>query len=245
MAHPALAVAHRAPAAVRQGLAAARPAPAAARRAAAARAVCRPTRAIPKPPGIADLTAALDSTGKWGVSGMFTGGSFTYGDNDKNGATDITLTSAPGVYTIKGHISGYTGFGMWFGPAGMQKFTCVDASQYSGVSFEITNNATAVPNISFQVQHHSDSPVDTTNSRGGCVYTSDTTKYSDCVYPKTDITLPTGGGVVQVPWSMFAMGKPVADATGGNALDGLQWEFWKEGATAYDLDITVKNVKFY
>lgn len=189
-----------------------------------------------------DLTSTIDTSGKWGSSSNLNGGSFKYGDLD---TTAATITYATNEVHIKGSITTYSGYGMWFGGIGSQMAPCADASKYDGLSFELVNNADTTPNLNVQVQVHDDSPVDTTNMRGGCVYSSEDKKYSDCVYPNTAVTIPTDGSAIQIPWSMFGGGKPIADAQGGAALDGLQWEFWKEGATAYDVDVTIKNIKFY
>ncbi|MFZ5891767.1 MAG: hypothetical protein ACOY0T_11990 [Myxococcota bacterium] len=198
-----------------------------------------------KATALSDFTASIDSTGKWGTSATLSGGSFSYGDADGDKSVDITLTYATGEVAIKGHIATYTGFGLWFGAASGQMYPCIDASAYQGVSFEVVNRGTTTPSINFQVQHHDTSPVDTANKRGGCVWTSESSKYSDCVYPNTAVTIPTDGSAIQIPWSMFAGGKPTMGADGGAKLDGLQWEFWKADATPYDLDISIKNIKFY
>ena len=121
---------------------------------------------------------------------------------------------------------------------------CGSVSAYQGLSFEVVNNGTTTPNINVQIQVHDDSPIDTTNHRGGCVYSSEDKKYSDCVYPNTAVTIPTDGSAIQLPWAAFSGGKPVTGVD-GKAVDGLQWEFWKSDATPYDLDIVIKNIKFY
>jgi len=199
-----------------------------------------------KPIAISDFTATIaPPDGKWGTSATLSGGSFLYGDANADGVKDIAATYAPGEVALKGHIGTYSGYGMWFGAATDQTYPCSDASAYLGLSFEVVNNGTVVPNINAQVQHHDDSPVDTANKRGGCVWTSTDTQYSDCVYPNTVVVVPTDGTAIQVPWAMFGGGKPIVGAEGGAKLDGLQWEFWNANATPYDLDIVIKNIKFY
>jgi hypothetical protein len=192
-----------------------------------------------------DLTGAIDSNGKWGSSSNLNGGSFTYGDADGDGNVDITVTYATNEVHITGTVGTYTGYGMWFGGIGNQAVPCANASKYQGLSFEVVNNGATPPNINVQVQVHDDSPADGTNKRGGCVYSSEDKKYTDCVYPNTAVALPSDGSAIEVPWSMFGGGKPVSDAQEGKALDGLQWDFWKEGATPYEIDIVIKNIKFY
>lgn len=191
-----------------------------------------------------DMLATIDSNGKWGASTNLNGGSFKYVDADgKSSFSSITYST--GQISIKGHIGAYSGVGLWFGTFGKQPAPCADASDYQGVSFEVVNNGTETPNIKLALQVHDDAPIDTTNSRGGCPWDSEATRYTMCQYPGAEVVLPTDGSVIQVPWGVFTGGVPVADAQGGAKLDGLQFEFWKDGATPYDLDITIKNVKFY
>ncbi len=191
-----------------------------------------------------DMLATIDSNGKWGASANLNGGAFKYVDADMKSSFSSVAYST-GQIAVKGHIAAYSGVGLWFGTFGTQPAPCADASDYQGVSFEVVNNGTETPNIKLALQVHDDAPIDKTNTRGGCAWDSEATRYTMCAYPGAEVTLPTDGSAIQVPWSMFAGGAPVADAQGGTKLDGLQFEFWKEGATPYDIDIILKNIKFY
>lgn len=201
-------------------------------------------KALPGP----EITATLDNTGKWGDGKSFGGGTFTFGDGPDDGtAVDIALSYANMSLHITGKSANYTGFGLWFGPAGGQTVPCIDAGAYKGVSFHIVDNvATATVNeIKISVQTHATAPIDVTNKRGGCIFNSPETKYSDCVYPAATVMVPAGGGVVEVPWASFVAGKPDAPVD-GKSLDGLQWQFpWASGMAEYAIDVTITDVKFY
>ena len=195
----------------------------------------------------ANLTKVMDSTGKWGDGKTYGGGAFTFGDGpDTDTAVDISIEYAANTLHVTGKSATYTGFGLWFGPAEGQSVPCIDAgSMYKGVSFDITDTGGTVKEIKLSVQTHATAPIDVANKRGGCVYSSVPTKYSDCVYPSATVAVPPGGGVVEVPWASFVGGKPDAPVD-GKSLDGLQWQFpWADGTAEYAVDITIQDVKFY
>jgi hypothetical protein len=199
----------------------------------------------PKAPPGPELTSTIDSMGKWGDA-VFGGGAFTYGDGpDADTAADISIDYSAKNLHITGKVAAYTGFGLWFGPVMGQMYPCLDVSGYEGVSFDITDAKGTVDNITFQVQTHATAPVDTVNKRGGCVYQSEATRYSDCLFPGASVTIPAGGGTVETAWADFMGGKPVPTVD-PKGIEGLQWQFpWSDGATEYELDVTVSNVKFF
>jgi hypothetical protein len=194
-----------------------------------------------------NLTSTIDATGKWGDGKTYGGGAFTFGDGpdtDKN--VDISVDYSGMAMHVTGKAATYTGFGLWFGPASGQTVPCIDAgTMYKGISFDISDTGGTVKEIKLSVQTHATAPIDVANKRGGCVYSSDDKKYSDCVYPGVTVPVPAGGGVVEVPWASFVGGKPDAPVD-GKSLDGLQWQFpWADGMAEYAVDITIKDVKFY
>jgi hypothetical protein len=196
-------------------------------------------------PDTAEMTATIAPGGKWGGTG-FNGGSFTYGDGpDADKAADITMTFENASLNLKGTVPTYSGFGLWFGAAPGQTVPCIDASAYTGVSFHVVDNAGTAASLQVSIQAHKDAPIDVTNKRGECVWTSDTTKFSECFYPNASAAVPAGGGEVQVPFADFKGGKPV-DTVDPTELDGVQFQFpWTEGMAAYDVDLTLKDLKFY
>ena len=168
--------------------------------------------------------------GNWGDSTCcLTGGSFTYQGDD---ASAFTLAVDAEVLNVTASISasGYSGFGFWFGP-------CTDASRFSGVTFNIGGDP-GPTQIIFQVQTSRNYPIDDANSKGECVGS-----WGDpCASNEVEITIPVGGGVIQVPWADLTGGAPQAiDAT---ELLGIQWQF-NCGDAACDVAVTLDDVAFY
>lgn len=202
---------------------------------------CMPAEPPPSP----DLTANIDSSGNWGDKATFGGGTFSFGDADGDKVTDVTVDYASNSLHVTGKAATYAGFGLWFGPANKQTIPCIDAHAYQGVSFHITDTGGTLNEIKLSVQSHETAPVDVANKRGGCVYSADDKKFSECVYPSATVPVPSEGGVIEVPWASLTGGIPVA-TTDGAALDGLQWQFpWMPPSVEYAVDITIKDVKFY
>jgi hypothetical protein len=167
--------------------------------------------------------------GNWGDSTCcLTGGSFTYGET----GDELSLDVAAEVLNVTGTVgaNGYAGFGFWFGP-------CTDASAYSGVTFNI-GGSSGETQIIFQVQTSRNYPIDDANSKGECVGS-----WGDpCASNEVEITVPDGGGVVQVAWAELTGGLPEAiDAT---ELLGIQWQF-NCGDAACDVAVTLDDVAFY
>lgn len=195
-----------------------------------------------QPMATEDISANIDASGKWGSASGFNGGTFTYGMSK----SDIKLEYMDHTIHVTGHVQTYAGFGLYFAQASGQDYPCVDASAFSGLSYNVVDNTDdgKVSELTVTVQTHADSPVDTTNHRGGCLYTDPNNMYADCAPPSSTAEVPEGGGVVEMPFADFAGGKP--DATvDASAIDGLQWQFpWSDGADPYDVDITIKDIKF-
>lgn len=196
-------------------------------------------------PDTPEMTKTIAADGKWGGMG-FSGGTFVYGDAAGSEAgSDVKMSFENASLNVKGNVGTYTGFGLWIGPAPTQTVACIDASKYEGVSFKVVDNSGTTTSLQVSIQAHADAPVDTQNKRGACVYLSETSKYSDCVYPSASAMVPASGGVVEVPFTDFKNGKPVATVD-PSEIDGLQFQFpWADGMAAYDVDITITDLKFY
>jgi hypothetical protein len=196
----------------------------------------------PLPPPGPEITANIDAAGNWGTA-AFKGGSFVYGDADMDKANDIKIDYSAKNMHITGKVGTYTGFGIWFGPVMGQTIPCIDGSAYKGVSFEMSDAKGTVESINFQIQTHGTAPVDAKNMRGGCVWT--TSMYTECLFPTASVSVPASGGAIETTWDKFMGGKPLPTVD-PKGLDGLQWQFpWTEGGEAYEVDVTVSNVKFF
>jgi hypothetical protein len=180
-----------------------------------------------------DLMPNATSAGNFSFQAGVPGGTFSYQP------AVFTLTDATGALNVKGNVKAYDGFGVYFG-------ACTDASAYTGVSFDIKGNAGPTGKLSFRFQTNANTAVDPVNKKGTCVVPAGTADpYPLCHHATFDITVAPEGGNVAVKFSDVTGGVPVATVDGKD-LVGLEWAFPWAGAgdTAYDVDVTVDNIKF-
>ncbi len=160
------------------------------------------------------------------------GGTFAY-------QKDVFMvTDAAKSLNVKGNVKAYDGFGVY-------TTACTDASAYTGVSFNIKGNVGPGGKLNFRVQTNADMAVDTVNKKGSCVVPPGTTDtYPLCHPSSVDIPVSAGGAVVEVKFADLIGGMPVAAVTGKDIV-GFEWAFaWMDGGTAYDVDVTLDDVKF-
>ena len=181
-------------------------------------------------PEITDFTT-LGAMNTWGAAPGATGGLFVY-------PPAMTVDTSAGNMTVSGNVADYSGFGVYFN-------ACSDASAFDGLSFDISGNVGPSAKLKLSLQTHSDYPVDSVNMKGGCVYTSEATKHTECVPPSVTVDIPEGGGTLTVAWADFAAGKPVVTADPSEII-GIQLAFSWAGATdtAYDVEASLDNVHF-
>jgi hypothetical protein len=180
--------------------------------------------------------ASYMTDGKWGNSanGELTGGTSLY-----HGPSDVDLTRAVDAGNL--HITasvtpmGYVGVVFWFGP-------CVNASAFSGIYFSVGGSLGGAV-LKAQIQTHVDYPVDVANTKGGCSFTDCDAKFSECAGPTYQVVVPETPEPLDLPWSSFTAGTPVADVT-PDALVGLQFQLECQSDTACTVDLTLGNVGF-
>lgn len=201
---------------------------------------CAPTTvaAWGEPPGatngtLIDFTTYMAS-GTWGssVMGQLTGGTSLYhGENE----VDLTATAEAGSLKLTGTINpmGYVGVVFWFGP-------CVDASAFTGITFSV-GGTTGGAVMKAQIQTHVDYPVDVANSKGGCSFTNCDEKFSECAGPTYQLVVPATPEAMDLPWSSFGGGTPVAEVT-PDGLVGLQYQLECQSDAACVFDITLGSI---
>ncbi len=180
-------------------------------------------------------TAANAGQYTFGGTNAVSGGTFSY----QTGA--LTYTTSAMSLEVAGMVKDYDGFGLYFG-------TCVDASAYTGVSFNIKGNVGTSGKILFSFQTNADTGINSTTMKGACPVTppaDPNNDYAECHFGQIPVTVPAGGGVVTVKFSDSTGGLPVAGVDGRDLL-GLQWAFNWAGATdtPYAADVTVDDVMF-
>src|SRR5690606_26339812 len=149
------------------------------------------------------------SGNNWGADGNLTGGSFQY-----TGANTETFEYLVDLATEEMHITGvvndYAGFGMWFGP-------CTDASDYTGITFDISGDLGEEGELQFQVQTSENQTIDEENMRGEC---EEDCQNAGAVVEGVSADVMT----VELTWADFSGGSPVATLSPDQIL-GLQWQF--------------------
>lgn len=172
--------------------------------------------------GDEDSGTVVDQTQLWG-------GLFQYG------SVDFAVTDE--AFVVSGEVSDYSGGGLWFGP-------CVDATAFSGISFDVSGDPGASGSITFMFQTNADSPINDTDMRGACAFDPPDEQYSDCVQPSASVPVTEEPQTVTITWAQVSGGKPSA-GTDGSDLLGLQFQFaWSSTASPYNASITIDNIKF-
>jgi hypothetical protein len=135
-------------------------------------------------------------------------------------------------------MSSYAGFVLWFGPC-VNATTVADSGVVNGAMNLSIGGSLGNATLKFQVQSQEDYPVDTTNTKGACLYSSCATKFSDCVSPTDTLTTlaatPTN---TTFPWSAFVGGVPKATTTGDGLL-GLQFQYECQVNSPCMVDMTI------
>jgi hypothetical protein len=158
-------------------------------------------------------------TGNWGdpSQGQLTGGTSGYSCQDNGGncpdsAVIARVRTGSGGLRIQAAVpsQGYTGMVLWFGP-------CVDASPFGGIELSVGGELSGAIML-IKLQTHINYPIDLVNTKGGCEYTSEATKWSECVPPEYQLTTVSAAAApLRLAWSDFGSGLP----NPGVAPDGL------------------------
>lgn len=164
--------------------------------------------------------------GSWGdpAFGQLTGGTSPYSCADDGVSCPDTAVIARvrtggGGLRIQATVPAqqYTGMVLWFGP-------CVDASAFAGIEFELGGELFGAV-LSVKLQTHENYPIDLVNLKGGCEYTSEATKWSECVPPEYEIASTSSQPApVRLSWADFANGLPNS-AVAPDGLVGVELQF--------------------
>lgn len=173
-------------------------------------------------PGIADFEGygGLDVTGdnSWSfalggdsATGVYAG-PFVYGDHDDT----VNSSGLPETYgMVEGHESEFAlsisdtlaedyggGMGLWMS-------TCLDATEFTGISFWVRGNApTGKAKISLLMEETTFDTPDTPTGKYGTCSAADETA---CVHPSVEFDVTDTWTEVEIPWTGFAAGR--ADGT--------------------------------
>lgn len=155
-------------------------------------------------------------------SGDYSGTTFKYNGTDST----LTASASSGAASMTGTNNNYVGFGLTIS-------SCVDASAYNGVAFDIGGSLGSNGAAVFQLR--SSSNLSTTDG-GTCG--------SDCANNEASYNMPSSASTVQIPWSSLTGGAPTSPASPGDVM-GFQWQFHCPEGGACALNVTLDNVRFY
>jgi hypothetical protein len=158
----------------------------------------------------------------------FWGGTFVY-------PTAMELTTDDGALTVAGHVSDYSGFGLYVQ-------NCTDASSFKGIRFKIKGDP-PMGKVTFALQTNQNSWANGT--KGSCL-APEAQQYVACVPPSVVVPVTADFTTVEVKWADLKDGKPVASATtDGSDVIGLQFILpWAANGTPYDTSVTIDDVEF-
>jgi hypothetical protein len=156
---------------------------------------------------------------------------------------------------MTGTVSNYAGFNFYF-QNGSTACNLIDASAYAGIQFTIYGTigtgtlsmgvSTAADDITYEwLSAHGDTTA--TESYGSCTPKSGTNQYDQttCAGPETAITIASASTptLVQLPWSSFKGGKPLANPDPAK-ITAIYWRLGWSTGLSYDVDIHVDDIAF-
>jgi hypothetical protein len=183
--------------------------------------------------------------GSWGESGLgqLTGGTSGYSCADDGVSCPVSaiiarVRTGGGGLRIQAAVpsQGYTGMVLWFGP-------CVDASAFGGLTFQVSGELFGAE-LSVKLQTHENYPIDLVNAKGGCEYTAEATKWSECVPPAYAInTTSAQPTAVSLLWSDFVNGLP-NDGVAPDGIVGLELQFNCPTDVDCAMDVRIGELRF-
>jgi len=170
---------------------------------------------------------------KWGKSSGTNGGTSLYHGTD---TSNLTVAADGATLNMTGTIpkGQYAGAVFWVS-------TCTDASMFNGVKVSLSGDATV--SASLQMQSSEDYPIDTSAKKGECTFTTCDTMWSDCMPPRTTLTVSDSPSDVELPWANFTGGLPV-DTFTPNQLVGVQLQLECQGDADCAVNLTLGSVAF-
>jgi hypothetical protein len=172
-------------------------------------------------------------------------GNKTWGDSDLSGKTfqypdaievNAAITAGGSLELSSTVPSGsFAGFVLAFDAS-------YDAKSFGGLSFTVSGNlAPATLDVSLRTSHTT--PIGSTC--GECEYTSEATKWADCVLNTKTVTGVTPSPkTIELAWSDFTGGKPFSPVD-PTELVGVQLQFWCSTDPSCTIDVIFDDFSFY
>ena len=119
--------------------------------------------------------------------------------------------------------------------------TCTDVSAYTGLKLSISGDANVA--AALQVQSSENYPIDTSAKKGECPFTTCANMWTECVPPKTTLTVTADATDVELPWSSFTGGLP-NESFSANQLVGIQFQFECQADVDCAVNLTLGSITF-
>jgi hypothetical protein len=177
-----------------------------------------------------------DAMPVWGDSMSLTGGEFSYqNDAEMSDPLTVDVDTAAGTAHITGNVTGYAGWGLWFGP-------CTNASRWTGIRFVIGGSLGVSGQLEFQIQTNNNYPIEMNNMKGACAGDwGDGCGNNSYVYQEFPYDGPEE---IQTPWTDFGGGEPITEVESAQLL-GIQWQFNCATGDVCEVDVILEEVSFY
>ncbi|HEY4158701.1 MAG TPA: hypothetical protein VGM29_11415, partial [Polyangiaceae bacterium] len=186
--------------------------------------------------GVSMSTTAAFGTGagRWG--------SYSYAGPGQTPPSGTVTSDGNGIQIAASFVlplspsNNYDGFGLYYNSS-----SCLDASQYTGIQFDISGDLGACQ-MTFALTFSDDVSTANDPGRGRCMGTG-----GACLAPEVPVTQTSG--TVKVPFTSFAAGKPLA-ALDPSVIIGIQWQLsgpyaTPDGGGGCAASFSVENVSFY
>jgi len=163
--------------------------------------------------------------------GSLYGGAYAYPDGVASNTSEHDLH-------VTGTVDDFGGFGFWFG-------SCVDASSYDGLEFELGGDPGVAGDVLLVIGTRENDPRPPVTDLGTCTPTDPQAPYADCLPAAAPIIVPENPELVRVPFSDLSEGVPHPDVDPSQITSITFWLAWSEEFEPYDVDLRLDEVSFY
>jgi hypothetical protein len=141
------------------------------------------------------------------------------------------------VFHVTGIIDDYAGIGVSFG-------ACVDASKFSGLTFDVWGEAGPTRTLTVYANTRENSPEPPFTETGTCEPADPGDPYRSCLNAYARISVPANRESVRIRFSSFMGGVPHAGVDSGELLAFFLALDWSDSQAPYPIDLTFGDVLF-
>jgi hypothetical protein len=141
------------------------------------------------------------------------------------------------VFRVTGTVNDYSGIGISFG-------ACVDASKFSGLTFDVWGDAGPTSTLTVFANTRENSPEPPFTETGTCEPADPGDPYRSCLNAYARITVPATRDAVHIRFSSFMGGRPHSSVNSGELLTFFMGLDWSESQASYPIDLTFGDILF-